>query len=327
MFDNIYKRVFVQDKDGKYIYDSDGNRIAMTVERTPEEIRDLPDDEYHDLNLIHKKWGGGRFLSMRLSSFVSGKDGNRVTKVLMEFGITDENDKLQECNKIYMDIPKFAYLCEMLRSGKLRERIDASCDSVLSDARKAYKRAVKDAKERGLEKPDFRKYIPTQKDYSKPVFDDYGGNETTCRVLKIYTGWDFKKNERNDKICFEAGSGPGKVVSKGGMRAKGGIMPDGWTKENSTKVMVGFTDNELGEAGMAGLRAIQIMDQWSARGCLETNLDLINVKRVKDDAQSRTQARPQQKQRNDYAGNRRYSGNGRSGDSYYRNGYATGSGW
>jgi len=73
----------------------------------------LSDEEIQDLNLIHKKWGGGRFMSMRLNSWISKKDGRRVTKVLLEFGITDKNDKLTECNSIYMDINKFTYFCEL----------------------------------------------------------------------------------------------------------------------------------------------------------------------------------------------------------------------
>lgn len=285
MFELIYKKAVVEDKNGK--------PVERIVKRTPEEIKALSKEERGDLNLIHKKWGGGRFMSMRLNSFV--KDGERVTKVLLEFGITDANDKLIECNKIYMDLPKFAWFCELLKSGMMRERVETECKKVLVNARKAYKKAVEDAEKEGLERPNCQDFIPTQKDYSVAVFEDYGGNEKECRVLKVYTGWSFKENKRSEMICFEAGKGPGK---KG---PRGAIQPYGWNKENSSRVMVGFTDDELGIAGTMGLYAMDLVNFWNARGDLEDNLALLNpdwskAERENDRPQPATRQDPRNRQ-------------------------------
>ena len=287
MFDLIYKKAVVEDKSGNPVLDRNGKPVEKIIKRTPEEIKALSKEERSDLNLIHKKWGGGRFMSMRLNSFISN-EGERVTHVLLEFGITDANDKLTECNKIYMKLPEFAWFCELLKSGMMRERVERTCKKVYVDARKAYEEAVEEAAKRGLEKPDYREFLPTQKDYSVPVYTDYGGSEKECRVLKVYTGWSFKENKRSEMICFEAGKGPGKK------NAKGGIQPHGWTKDNSSRVMVGFTDDELGIAGTMGLYAMDLINYWNARGDLEDNLALLNPDWSKED---RGKVCPQQSSR------------------------------
>ena len=323
MFEKIYKTVYVTDKEGNVICDMDGNKLTRTVKRTPAEIRGLPKEDLYDLNLIHKKWSKGRFLSMRLNSFIA-RDGKRVTNVLLELGTTDNNDKLKDCNQIYMDLPKFTWFCELLKSGRMRERVETECEKVRQKALKEYKNAVAEAKKQGLEKPDASEFIPTQREYSVVVFDDYGGNEagTVSRVLKVYTGWDMKNNRRNNMICFEAGKGPGKKD-----RRSGGITPYGWNSSNSTKVMVGFTDDELGVAGEMGLSAMRIVEMWSASGKLEENLELINLRKETKDFDSNGAYQSSgsyngQNQRGNKAARPQQRDNYNNGSGYYNGGYA-----
>lgn len=292
--------------EGIYRFDAKQSRA---VRLCTEEVAALPKEVKRDLNLIHKKWGQKRFLSMRLVSWTAG-DGTLVKKILLELGTLDNNNKLIDCNQIYLDIPKFAYLCEIMKSGVLRESIERTSEHLREEANKAYKIALEEAEKNGTKRANKENFRPQ---YDKnPVFETYGGSKDKgeSRILKIYTG-TYPNGKRNDKIIFEASSGDGKVCGSGAIRPAGKMK----------KVIVGFTDQDLGEAGMAGIRALSIMDTWNAMGVLDENAALLNPKEEKDEsAESERRERARVMRTQDRSSDSRgyaASGRGRQGYSYY----------
>ena len=293
MFEGIYE---FSEKQNRYV------KLNMAeVAALPQAVRD-------DLNLIHKKWGQKRFLSMRLVSWLDN-DGVRVNKILMELGTLDNKDNLKDCNKIYFDFSQFAYLCEIMKSGELRANVERASEKLRADANMAYKDAVAEAERNGTEKPRKENFRPHYD--QSPVYIEYGGSKfkEESRILKIYTGTG-PDGKRNENIVFEAASGEGKVYGKGAIKPSGKM----------NKVIVGFTDRELGEAGMAGLRAIKIIDLWSAFGKLNENAALLNPKVEKDDeaSQERRVARMnmQQKGSSQRQNNRGFAASG----AFYQDG-------
>lgn len=105
---------------------------------------------------------------------------------------------------------------------------------------------------------------------NKAAYEHFGGTSTS-KGLQIGAG--------NKGMLITAQEGPGRKTQTGA------TIPDygSWNEQNSKKITLALNDEIAVQLGMAGLRAISILDMWTAFGRADQNLDRINPKKEEND--------------------------------------------
>jgi len=220
------------------IYRTDENGIQKKISMKDLQIM-ANQETVSDLNLIYKSNTKTAYAAFRLTSWISDQPknrGERVTKFLVEIGTYDaskpKGSRQKENIKIFLDDDDFSYFCEMLKSGRILDRL-----------------------ERG----------------DKVPYEVHNGKGDAKR-LRIFKGSKLP-------IILEAAQGPGKEGSNGQ------TLPDDWQGKNKDlvrKSLIGLSCEEAFKIGLAGARALQILDMWRAFGRDSENLALINIRKKND---------------------------------------------